>query len=90
MELDADDDITNSYIWMRQVLIWPRQGGEVGISLASGQPSKYLDNVGPTLPCVRLYQKMVWWDADLILDHIMQLSLSPFLMSSIRFVELKV
>ncbi len=51
--------ITNSYIWMRQVLIWPRQGGEVGISLASGQPSKYLDNMGPTLPCVRLYQKMV-------------------------------
>ncbi len=37
--------ITNSYIWMRQVLIWPRQGGEVGISLASGQPSKYLDNI---------------------------------------------
>ncbi|XP_038549740.1 uncharacterized protein LOC119883247 [Micropterus salmoides] len=82
MELDADDDHHKSYIWMRQVLIWPRQGGEVGISLASGQPSKYLDNVGPTLPCVRLYQKMVWWDADLILDQIMQMSLSPF------FIEL--
>ncbi len=41
--------ITNSYIWMREVLIWPRQGGEVGISLASGQPSKYLDNVGASI-----------------------------------------
>ncbi len=47
--------ITNSYIWMRQVLIWPRQGGEVGISLASGKPSRYLDNVGANITmCVAI------------------------------------
>ncbi|XP_077088577.1 uncharacterized protein LOC143740323 [Siphateles boraxobius] len=87
MELDADDD-HHKFIYL----------DEAGFNLAKTRrrgrnfigPSKYLDNVGPTLPCVRLYQKMVWWDADLILDHIMQLSLSPFLMSSNRFVELKV
>jgi len=91
MELDADDN-HHKFIYLDEAgftVIWPRQGGEVGISLVRGQPSKYLDNVGPTLLDVKISEDGVV-AAYLILDHIMQLSLSPFLMSSIKFVELKV
>jgi len=52
--------ITNSYFWKRQALTWPREGGQVRIELASGQSSKYLDNMEPISPCVWLYLKMVW------------------------------
>jgi len=56
MELDADDN-HHKFIYLDEAgftVIWPRQGGEVGISLVSGQPSKYLDNVGPTLLDVKI------------------------------------
>ncbi len=93
MDLDADDD-HHKLIYLDEAgfycnLAKTRRRGRnlIGQRATIQVPGQRGANI---TMCVRLYQKMVWWDADLILDHIMQLSLSPFLMSSIRFVELKV